>query len=481
MSIKECVNDLKNKLYTEVFNYEQMKTELENLNLKKDIFCEIIRIIQNSNIEKIREDLGLLIFSLPIIYGEIEGERVYNMLLASFHPQIIVKGDENEINEKKFNLVIKKILEDYNSLENKMKMIENQINIDKQKIIQYRKILSNYKYKGLIDSQQINLITDIIEKYNYEPKDKIRIFESIRMHNIEVKYDNPKISYTIVNMLDQNYQKYEIDILEKVSLQKVQPTIDSFIKYVEITNSIEDEISLMPDLKTGDYSLEEFDYFYKNIINYLIDKILDSVNSITDQSIYDSIELRKVVIQEYNELSYKYRKIKQHYLNQRQSNLNDKQQEENIDNENNKEIVNNIFYLHTPNTETSYLERDLKSFPEEYLSKVKELLERKKYNELLRDMDEPLKSHKQLRKFSELRDDQVRIIYKHIFNNNYLIIGAFVKKTDADLVKYGAIASRKIDFDITTEELLNKELENAAKSEEAIYGFIDENARKGRR
>ena len=56
-------------------------------------------------------------------------------------------------------------------------------------------------------------------------------------------------------------------------------------------------------------------------------------------------------------------------------------------------------------------------------------------------MDKSFKAiHKQMKEYRELRWDQVRIVYKHLSENNYLIVGAFVKKDNNDRNTYGNIA-----------------------------------------
>lgn len=477
MQLKECINDLKSKLYTEVQNYENLKLELEDLKGKKDILKEIINIIKNENIEELNNNTFQLGLLLPIVYGNIEANSIYDKIISHRY-----SNDKDINNNKSILLLQTKFKEDLEFFSNKIQLLEKQIFMKKSTNIEYRRILSNYKYSGLITSLQVELITKFMQHYDYEPKDQIRIFESIRIHNTKVKYENSKISYTVVNMLDDNYEKYDIDQLEENQFKdKFQTVIASFYRSVKMDDSVEDVIELMPELESGNYSFDEFDYIYKSVINRLIDDLLESINSISEPTIYKDIELRKVVIQEYNENKQKLNKLKYSYNSKRSAYCTKIKQQKELENIDEK-VINNIFYKLTSNGETSYLERDIKDFPEEYLLKIKELIEKKKYDKLSPDMDKSFNSiHRQMKEYKELRDDQVRIVYKHLSSNNYLIVGAFVKKSDNDRMMYGNIASRSNNIDISTPELLNEQLENSKKIEERLFSFIDEKARKGSR
>lgn len=470
MQLRECVNDLKSKLYTEVQNYEQLKNDLGCVYTKRDVLIEIITLLEDDSFNNLQ--LGLL---LPIVYGNVEANSIHDKLVS-----ILYSKDSTKIN--RFILSIKeKFKDDLQSFSNQIQLLKNELQIKKESTIEYRKILSNFKYLGLLSSDQIEIITEIMKKYNYDKKDQIRILEAVRFHNTRVKFeDKSKISYTVVNMLDDKYEKYEVSELEEADLKnKFQTAIDSFYRSIKMENSIEDIIELMPELESGSYSLEEYDYIYKKIINRIIDDLLENITSISDQDIYNDIELRKVVIQEYNENKFKFNKLEYFYKSRRLSYCSKIEQEKELNNS--EESLNNIFYLLTSNGDISYLERDIKEFPEEYLLKVKQLIEGKKSNTLSIDWDKALTSHKVLRQYGELKYDQIRIMYKHLSNNNYLIVGAFVKKTNTDLKKYGTIASRIIDVDISTPELLADELENSGRVEDRLYKFIDDRSRKGSR
>ena len=90
------------------------------------------------------------------------------------------------------------------------------------------------------------------------------------------------------------------------------------------------------------------------------------------------------------------------------------------------------------------------------------------------------KNNKNLKGYTELRYDQVRIILKHVKDNIYNVQGVFVKKDDNDIHMYTTMANRMIP-DISTERLLSYQLELAEKTEEELKKLVQEKGRKGTR
>ena len=61
---------------------------------------------------------------------------------------------------------------------------------------------------------------------------------------------------------------------------------------------------------------------------------------------------------------------------------------------------------------------------------------------------------------SEIKDDQIRIIYRHIKDNEYVIIGVFIKKDDNPMNLYKIHCNRKtdsiVDSNTVEEEIFSK-------------------------
>ena len=82
--------------------------------------------------------------------------------------------------------------------------------------------------------------------------------------------------------------------------------------------------------------------------------------------------------------------------------------------------------------------------------------------------------------FMELRSDQVRIVFKHIKDNIYNVVGVFAKKANNDMTMYQTMANRMIP-DVTTEEKLNKQLELGEITLKQLTNLVEVKSRKGTR
>ena len=119
---------------------------------------------------------------------------------------------------------------------------------------------------------------------------------------------------------------------------------------------------------------------------------------------------------------------------------------------------NNLFYLINKNSKC-YLLSDVKDMPFEYISKITELISKFKDNTISNKKNKKLDFNSE---FSELKDDQIRIIYKRIKDNNYLIYGAFIKKDDrkyrADfnnvIGRVGIISENSLDIESELEQFI---------------------------
>ena len=117
-----------------------------------------------------------------------------------------------------------------------------------------------------------------------------------------------------------------------------------------------------------------------------------------------------------------------------------------------------------------------KSLPNEYYNKVKELIDGFKLGTVhaKRIYCGSKKS------FAELRDDQVRIIIKHIKENIYSVQGVFCKKADNDETQYNNITNRTVP-QIDKDENLRIYLGLAEKTEAELAKLVREKGRKASR
>lgn len=124
----------------------------------------------------------------------------------------------------------------------------------------------------------------------------------------------------------------------------------------------------------------------------------------------------------------------------------------------------------------------MKNFPNEYYERVSRLLNGKKKDSLTPTEDKSFSTiNAKLKDYSELRDDQVRIIYKHVGNNNYLILGAYVKKVDNLNRLNVTVVGRDRSIDYLNPEILSDALSNATEVEARIANLVENYGRKGNR
>lgn len=473
MTQHDAINDLKSKLYTEVQLYDTLKKNYNNLLLKRDILSSILEILNSSDPNVLKNNYLALGLQLSSVYGLEEGTHLFDKMME------ITQLFSVTINSN--SIIYKKISDDFDDFSNQIITMQQQLNLELPFMIEKRRILSNFKYNGLMTVNQIEIIDNIMKKYGVDPKDHIRCLEYIRVHNAKIVNSNYTVSDTVVKMLDSNYQKFIIDDVDDIKYRdKYSKVIDSYLNELGKTdvNDLLDFLSFLP--KSKDYSIEEFDYIYQNLINGIIDSIYEDIGYISDVDVYKSLELRKVAISEYNERRIKLGQIRSYYQKNRvdyPSNIELLVDEDTTTDS----YVNNLIYLNTSNN-ISYLERDMKNFPNEYYERVSRLLNGKKKDSLTPTEDKSFSTiNAKLKDYSELRDDQVRIIYKHVGNNNYLILGAYVKKVDNLNRLNVTVVGRDRSIDYLNPEILSDALSNATEVEARIANLVENYGRKGNR
>ena len=470
MNQEFTLKELKNVLYLKVSDYLEEKEMFENINFKLDILREIISYL-NSSDDNLKDNFLSYDLQLSLIYSDSLKEKFSKIVFNYINS--LSTNDLSQIleNRKTLKTLFNSLNDEYEQIYNKSEILEGRLQKLLPKIKEYRKILSGYKYGGLINNNQIKLLEQVMNDEKVKSEDQVRIFEQTRIHNDTQK--NQKTSYTVLKMLDEDIKLYDFTNLETFDFKnKVDSMIKFYLQMIKKSDDIKELYEIFPTLKDQNISYEEFDYTFKKILNELILLLHESKESISKKDIYNDIELRKVVIAEYNEIKQKYNKIL-YYFNTEilYYKTNNIVQEENY---------NNLFYAFPPNGRESYIEKDLKDIPEEYLEKVKKLLDKLKENNLnSSEITVFRNTNKRLKNFQELRDDQVRILFKRVFDNNYLIIGVGIKKTDNDLKMYFNLSNRNQEIDITDPLTYNRNLEISSMIEENIDSYIKNNSRKG--
>lgn len=464
------LNDLENKIYSEILSYESDEKEYESIEFRMGVLNKIISYLQITNVSELKDKFKAYDLQLSLIYSEVEKQRISKITI-----QYIEDLDTKNVqkNQKSIEILLHYIKEEYTQLNTKKEKLESYIRKNQVKITEYRKILSNFKYNNSINNNQIQLIEEIMDNEFFSTKNQIQILEQIKNHNNQQQGLENKD--TILNMINENIELYDFSSLESFDFKnKVTPMIDSYYQMIMSVDDVTQLYNFLPTLKDQTIDLEEFEYIFKKILNKMISVLQGCKQSIVEKDIYDDEVLRNVVIAEYNEMKQKYEKIFYYFDNEIQYYKNNDQQTE-IE----QESINNLFYAFPPNVRESYLEKDLKDIPKEYLERVKNLLDKLKTNQLNPRESAGFNGSNRLKEFRELRSDQIRVLYKKIFENNYLILGVGVKKNTNDRNMYYTICNRDQTIDLSTVEKYNRNLEVSSEVEEQINSYIQTNSRKG--
>ena len=203
-------------------------------------------------------------------------------------------------------------------------------------------------------------------------------------------------------------------------------------------------------------------------------EIYDTVSLIKEEDFYFDNDVKIDVLKEYKEKFKLYKNCRDFFDNQIKNIKEEnylEEKEEFID-----ETVVKTNFLFAMSNDMSYIERDLKTVPEEYYDKIKELLLQKRYGLTKKTNDKQLINNEKLKQFRELKEDQIRIIYRNSYNNSIIILGVGVKKSDVDRNLYDRLAKRNNFVNDNT-----LKLNDDSKTLEKVLEICNQNKRKGNR
>lgn len=458
----------KDIIFVEIRKYEYLITKDKEYTNKIQMLEDVINILK-SDIQTLEDNLGGLEILLSSSLSEAEIKKCYKNINDYFYSQKYSNEERYLLKCQKYYLMTIKYLE--NSLESlnlEKEMNEATIKNDKAQVLIYKQMYKLISNAGFLNNNLVDDFKDLMMKNGYENDQIVRVLEIFKIDF--ARHRNDKVpKYTVINMLDRKYDKYGITEVENYLYKdKITPQInsiyDSLIKY-----SFDEILPFLPRYNDENVTLEEFDYLFKNIINKLIDDLMESVILITDVDYYK--DSKNSIIQEYNKTLSLYNTLKRFYEEEREA-LDRRFNKE----DNQEETVNNLIYFYPTQSQKSYIENDLKNIPEEFYYDVMKLLNNLKKNNLNSNNSKRFNGNKKLKKFLELRDDQLRIMCRKISDNNYSILGIFQKQDDNDVTKYLSLAGRypnNVDY----EQLLQK----SEGTEERLFGYLRDNMRKSSR
>lgn len=460
------VNEVKQLIFSKVKSLFDTQNRIKENAWKSDLLKCIIDELKTKNLNEIYTDRIGISMQIEAIYDDssIYIDEFYSCILECL----------NEGNKHSLTSFVKKLENTFEEYQMYLKLDSKN---DFSMIPQYLKINKRLKYRQYITSDQLDKIINLLKEYRYDKIDIVILCEKIHLYNNNLyKIKDKSISkYDVLNMIRTVYEWFP-DIT--ISVQKdnqlnqlVDNLYDLIVKFKDENELI---LSNLPVYDQNIYSEKEYKKLYYDLMKKIQNEIYSNVKLIEDEDFYFDIDCKESIIKEYQQYLELYLVCRNYFENEleKQNELLD----DNIIAVDNK--VPKVNVLFSKSGDSTYFENDLKNVPEEYYDKVIYLLNVKKYGETTQVEDKQLLNHKKFKQFRELRDDQIRIIYKSIGQNSIIILGIGVKKADSDRVMYNRLTSRPIEVNIDN---LSEELDIANETFDRIIDYCDKNHRKGNR
>ena len=329
-----------------------------------------------------------------------------------------------------------------------------------------KRILNYFEVAGIISNKEELLLLNELELHNRKSL----------LHDSKEKKDAPYVEELynqIPNILNAGYQEHDkVEVYEsrKPSLDKTINEIKGFINHL----GKDELISALKSHYSYNMQDNEYNYILTKVLDYYLDSLITFYELLIDKEVYTNLENRIDVIKHYYSMLDSYLTIRKFY--EEINSFTVEAEPIDIKENDNKKII----FSHSPDSTKARLMSDMKDIPHEYYNQVTDLLSRFKADELQPAEIKKLANNRRLVTLIELRDDQIRIVLKHIKENLYCVMGVAIKKDDNDIHMYNSMANRLVP-NINTEEQLNKELTFANITEEQLEKYVKEKARKGNR
>lgn len=307
----------------------------------------------------------------------------------------------------------------------------------KYDITNIKTILDYYETVGEISNKELLLLINEIESYNRH----VSLESDVTSR--ETEYAN--VLYNEVpNILNAGYQRHdEVEILNDR-----KPILDKFVK--EISSYIEDldKREIIESLESYQkYNIDdnEYNYILIKLLDIFQDELYTLYELLSDKQIFFRRHDRLEIIKKYYDKLGIYLILRNYY-----ESVNEYKEEE-IEEEIITETSSNdieprrLIYAISPNNSLKVrLLTDMNDISKEYYEKLQKLLEDFKFKKRDSSIIKTLKGRANGKSFKELKDDQIRVVYKQIDENTFIIVGVFVKKDDNDYKKYKEIKNRAI-------------------------------------
>ena len=462
---------------------DKYQNNLVNLQLYEELFS----YLELSYVEIKENNLFISILFNTIYGNNIYGDRFYSLLLKA----MVSKEGRTEL--KNFINMIKK---DYDNLMMENDGLVQQIERNKNVVSSANRVKLCFKYGNIIsdDLPDISNVKRIISLFQLSGvisnKEELLLINEIELYNKRISLDKLKDNdreYTIdlyeriPNILNAGFQEHDkISVSEnkKNTLDRFANEIEKYLLYLN-TDEI---IPVIEEYKRYNIDNNEYNYLIVRVLDDYLNDLLTYYEYLMDKDVYTKRQERIEVVKNYYQVLDKYLYLRNYYEKINEIDLvlvdNDNNDELYCDDSNDKQL---IFAHSNVNISKSRIISDMGSVPHEYYERVYELINGFKKNTLRRKEVASFTSvDKSMASFFELRDDQIRIIVKHMDSDIYCIMGVFVKKSDNLRSAYKNMVSRELP-NISTDDKKQMYIELGKRDMEELEQFVSNNKRKGTR
>lgn len=398
---------------------------LEEYREKDDYTYQLSRQSLHGEIKDLKQllrninDVSKIVSDLSIPNSEEAKNEYINVIKSAIEEKV---KELNDLSPKITYIERKEILDIIYCIKNK-KVVEN-----------YEILLKLFKLEGLSEKEQIDL------------------FDAVKINNnisslIErgKKIDLEKLMTTRI-ILDSDFEEIKDIYIDSERKSELDLIIKNIIQISNTdSNNLEENLYMILPEYIGNlrfrenYSIDEFKYIMENLLKNYQDIMFESKQNLEKLDIYLDNASKFCVTDDYEKALYKYKLIRNYYfdvIDKYDADYNKLTVKESIENE--------LVYASNTEDGNSYLENDLKNIPNDRYDEVKGLLMRFKTGTL--GKDESKKLYQRFPKLQELRSDQIRIPYRHVDGNKYVILGVILKKVDMDGRALEVVNNRNVNF-----------------------------------
>lgn len=480
---------LKELLDSYIAEYSEIKVKYDDLTVKCQLYEELLSYFDEANIDLANNKVSISLLLNTIYNDDIYEREFYNLLYK------LERGEYNNKNE--IRSFLSTINRDYIKIAKEIENLKNRINRTSKVVSSARRARLSFKYNSPIEDTKY-VIGDLRRIINYyETSGEISNKEALlcindldfynrnvtiasgRSNKKEEEYAN-RVYNEIPNILNAGYEvieEPEVDISRKATLNRMVEEITNTLRCTKKDKILE----YFESYEKYELDNNEYNYVIVNVLNNFNDELISYYQLLLDKETYSKISNRREIIEDYYTELIRYLVVRDYYnkyneviIDEEDIALTDEEEKELQDE---KRLV---YSTSLANPTKAKIIGDIEYVPKEYYTTILDLITRFKKGTTVRGEVKPLGNNKKLKKIMELRSDQVRIIFKHVKDNIYNIMGVFTKKDDNNIMMYQTIANR-IVTDISSDIKLKRALDIAEITEKELENIVQTKGRKGTR